>query len=27
MRVMFVTYVLIVVAGLTLFTIIGLTHH
>jgi hypothetical protein len=27
MRVMFTTYVLIIVAGLTYFTIIGLTHH
>jgi hypothetical protein len=27
MRVMFVTYLLLIVAGLTFFTIIGLTHH
>jgi hypothetical protein len=27
MRVMFTTYLLIIVAGLTYFTIIGLTHH
>jgi len=27
MRVMFVTYLLVIVAGLTFFTIIGLTHH
>jgi hypothetical protein len=27
MRVMFATYLLIIVAGLTYFTIIGLTHH
>jgi hypothetical protein len=27
MRAMFVTYLLVIVAGLTYFTIIGLTHH
>jgi len=27
MRVMFATYLLVIVAGLTYFTIIGLTHH
>jgi hypothetical protein len=27
MRVMFWTYILVIVAGLTYFTIIGLTHH
>jgi len=27
MRVMFATYLLLIVAGLTYFTIIGLTHH
>jgi hypothetical protein len=27
MRVVFVTYLLLIVAGLTYFTIIGLTHH
>jgi hypothetical protein len=27
MRVMFTTYLLLIVAGLTFFTIIGLTHH
>jgi hypothetical protein len=27
MRAMFVTYLLLIVAGLTYFTIIGLSHH
>jgi hypothetical protein len=27
MRVIFITYLLLIVAGLTYFTIIGLTHH
>jgi hypothetical protein len=27
MRAMFVTYLLVIVAGLTFFTIIGLSHH
>jgi len=27
MRAIFVTYLLLIVAGLTYFTIIGLTHH
>ena len=27
MRAMFVTYLLVIVAGLTFFTIVGLTHH
>jgi hypothetical protein len=27
MRAMFFTYLLLIVAGLTYFTIIGLTHH
>jgi hypothetical protein len=27
MRVVFVTYMLVIVAGLTYFTIVGLTHH
>jgi hypothetical protein len=27
MRAMFLTYLLMIVAGLTYFTIIGLTHH
>jgi hypothetical protein len=27
MRVMFLTYLVLIVAGLTFFTIIGLTHH
>jgi hypothetical protein len=27
MRAVFVTYLLVIVAGLTLFTLIGLTHH
>jgi hypothetical protein len=27
MRAVFVTYMLLIVAGLTYFTIIGLTHH
>ena len=27
MRAVFVTYLLVIVAGLTLFTVIGLTHH
>jgi len=27
MRVMFVTYLLIIVGGLTFFTVVGLTHH
>jgi hypothetical protein len=27
MRLMFVLYLLLIVAGLTYFTIIGLTHH
>jgi hypothetical protein len=27
MRVMFVTYLIVIVAGLTFFTIVGLTHH
>jgi len=27
MRVIFATYLLLIVAGLTYFTIIGLTHH
>jgi len=27
MRAMFVTYLVLIVAGLTFFTIIGLTHH
>jgi len=27
MRAMFVTYVLLIVAGLVFFTIVGLTHH
>jgi hypothetical protein len=27
MRAMFVTYLLVIVAGLTVFTIVGLTHH
>jgi len=27
MRAIFVTYLLVIVAGLTYFTIIGLTHH
>ena len=26
-RAVFVTYLLVIVAGLTFFTIIGLTHH
>jgi hypothetical protein len=26
-RAMFITYLLVIVAGLTYFTIIGLTHH
>ena len=27
MRAMFVTYLVIIVAGLTYFTVVGLTHH
>jgi hypothetical protein len=27
MRAIFVTYLLVIVAGLTFFTIVGLTHH
>jgi hypothetical protein len=27
MRAIFLTYMLVIVAGLTYFTIIGLTHH
>jgi len=27
MRAMFLTYMLVIVTGLTYFTIIGLTHH
>jgi hypothetical protein len=27
MRAIFLTYLLVIVAGLTYFTIIGLTHH
>jgi len=27
MRAMFVTYILLIVAGLTFFTIVGLSHH
>jgi hypothetical protein len=27
MRVMFITYLLVIIAGLTFFTIVGLTHH
>jgi hypothetical protein len=27
MRTIFVTYLLVIVAGLTFFTIVGLTHH
>jgi hypothetical protein len=27
MRAMFVTYLLVIVAGLTFFTLVGLTHH
>jgi hypothetical protein len=27
MRVIFITYLLVIVAGLTFFTIVGLTHH
>jgi len=27
MRAIFITYLLLIVAGLTFFTIIGLTHH
>jgi hypothetical protein len=27
MRTMFVTYLFVIVAGLTFFTIVGLTHH
>jgi len=27
MRAIFLTYLLLIVAGLTFFTIIGLTHH
>jgi hypothetical protein len=27
MRAMFVTYIVLIVAGLTFFTIIGLAHH
>jgi len=27
MRAMFITYLVVIVAGLTYFTIIGLTHH
>jgi hypothetical protein len=27
MRTMFVTYLLVIVAGLAFFTIVGLTHH
>jgi hypothetical protein len=27
MRVVFVTYLLVIVAGLAFFTIVGLTHH
>jgi hypothetical protein len=27
MRAMFVTYLIVIVAGLTFFTIVGLTHH
>ena len=27
MRVIFLTYLVLIVAGLTYFTIIGLTHH
>jgi len=27
MRAMFVTYLLLIVAGLAYFTVIGLTHH
>ena len=26
-RVVFITYLLVIVAGLTYFTVIGLTHH
>jgi hypothetical protein len=27
MRVMFISYLVVIVAGLTFFTIVGLTHH
>jgi hypothetical protein len=27
MRAMFIAYLLVIVAGLTFFTIVGLTHH
>jgi hypothetical protein len=27
MRAMFITYLLIILTGLTFFTVIGLTHH
>jgi hypothetical protein len=27
MRAVFITYLLVIVAGLTFFTIVGLTHH
>jgi hypothetical protein len=27
MRFVFVTYLLLIVAGLTFFTVVGLTHH
>jgi hypothetical protein len=27
MRLVFVTYLLLIVAGLTFFTVVGLTHH
>jgi hypothetical protein len=27
MRAIFMTYLLVIVAGLTFFTIVGLTHH
>jgi hypothetical protein len=27
MRAIFLTYLLVIVAGLTFFTIVGLTHH
>jgi hypothetical protein len=27
MRAVFITYLLVIVAGLTFFTVIGLTHH
>jgi hypothetical protein len=27
MRAVFITYLLVIIAGLTFFTIVGLTHH